>query len=107
RNSCLQCHESYSSLGVPGMLLRSVFTAPNGATLRQFGDYLSDHRSPLEERWGGWYVTGKAGSARHLGNAMVTDPDKPESMISNETLSLESLKGKFDPYAYLSDHSDI
>lgn len=107
RDSCLSCHESYSSLGVPGMLLRSVFTAPNGDPMRQFGDYISDHRSPLEERWGGWYVTGKAGSARHLGNAMVTDNDKPESMVTAETLNLESLKGKFDPYAYLSDHSDI
>src|SRR3981081_1480675 len=38
---------------------------------------------------------------------MVTDADKPESMITDETLNLESLKGKFDPYAYLSTHSDI
>jgi len=107
RDSCLICHESYSSLNVPGMLLRSVFTAPNGDTMRQFGDYVSDHRSPLEERWGGWYVTGRAGSARHLGNTVVTDADRPESMITAETLNLESLNGKFDPYAYLSAHSDM
>jgi hypothetical protein len=107
RDDCLNCHESLSSLGVPGMLLRSVFTAPNGNALRQFGDYLSDHRSPLDERWGGWYVTGKAGSARHLGNAVVTNAEKPESMVTDETLNLESLEGKFDMDASLSRHSDI
>jgi hypothetical protein len=107
RDDCLQCHESLSSLGVPGMLVRSVFTAPDGNAERQFGDYLSDHRSPLDQRWGGWYVTGKAGSARHLGNAVVTNPEKPESMVTNETLNLESLEGKFNIDASLSSRSDI
>src|SRR5215467_1085577 len=57
-NECLTCHNSSNALGVPGMLVRSQFTAPNGAPMRWLGNYLSDHRSPLAERWGGWYVTG-------------------------------------------------
>jgi len=46
RNACLTCHESLSSLGVLGMLVRSVFPAVTGAPIRQLGDFLSDHRSP-------------------------------------------------------------
>jgi hypothetical protein len=66
-----------------------------------------DHRSPLERRWGGWYVTRKHGSARHLGNAVATDSEQPLSMVSDATLNLESLEGRFDTHAYLSPHSDI
>jgi hypothetical protein len=74
KNECLECHDSNDALGVPGMLVRSEFTGPNAMTLRNLGSYNSDHRSPLEERWGGWYVTGRSGSIKHMGNAIVTDP---------------------------------
>src|SRR6202521_1230941 len=107
RDDCLNCHESYSSLGVPGMLVRSVFPAPDGTPMRQFDDYITDHRSPFEQRWGGWYGTGKHGSVRHMGNAIVTDPEKRKSMVAGQALDLESLIGKFDTDAYLSPYSDI
>ena len=106
RNDCFFCHDSNDALGIASMLVRSNFTAPNGMTMRQ-GSYSSDHRSPLEQRWGGWYVTGMSGSIRHRGNAMVTDPSNPESMITDQTLNLPSLVGKFDTDAYLSPYSDI
>jgi hypothetical protein len=107
RDSCLTCHESYSSLGVPGMLVRSVFPASDGAPLRQLGDFQTDHRSPVEQRWGGWYVTGKFGAVHHLGNAVVTNAAWPEAMVTNETLNLESMAGKFDVSGYLSPYSDV
>ena len=107
KNECLECHDSNDALGVPGMLVRSEFTGPNAMTLRTLGSYNSDHRSPLEQRWGGWYVTGKSGSIRHMGNAIVTDPAHPESVATPETLNLDSLRGKFDTDAYLSPYSDI
>jgi hypothetical protein len=106
-DSCLECHLSYSSLGVPGMLVRSVFPAPDGTPIRKLGDYITDDRSPFEQRWGGWYVTGRSGSIRHMGNAIVTDAANPEHMISDQTLNLKSLKGKFNTDAYLSPSSDI
>ncbi len=106
-DECLGCHDSNEALGVPGMLLRSNFTAPNGTALRELGNYLIDHRSPLEQRWGGWYVTGNSGAMRHMGNAMITDPSNPESAITSETLHVDSLMDKFDTTAYLSPYSDI
>jgi hypothetical protein len=107
KNDCLTCHDSYDALGVPGMLVRSNFIGPNAMTLRTLGSYNTDHRSPLEQRWGGWYVTGKGGSIRHMGNAIVTDVNLPELAVGPETLNLDSLRGKFDTSAYLSPYSDI
>ena len=104
QDRCLQCHESFSSLGVPGTLLRSSFVARDGQPLRQLGDYLNDHRSPLQERWGGWYVTGQHVPTGHLGNALVTNPQIAPAV---EAPSLASLQGKFDTSAYLSPYSDI
>jgi hypothetical protein len=106
-DDCLGCHESLDSVGVPGMLVRSFFTAPDGAPIRKLGFSVTDHRTPLAQRWGGWYVTGRSGSIRHMGNAVVTDTDKPDAMVTDDTLNLESLKGKFDTDAYLSPYSDI
>jgi hypothetical protein len=105
QNDCLACHISYATLGVPGMLVRSALPGSDDFPIRRQGDYLTDHRSPLEERWGGWYVTGQSGSVRHLGNIILTNPEAPASSISNETL--QTLSGKFDTSEYLSPYSDI
>jgi hypothetical protein len=107
RDQCLGCHISRNSLDVPGTLVRSVYPAPNGAPINPLGSHLLDHRTRFEERWGGWYVTGSSGSMRHLGNGMVSDPGKPESMVTDKTLNVKTLKGKFDTDAYLSPYSDI
>jgi hypothetical protein len=104
QDRCLLCHESFNSLGVPGTLLRSSFVAPDGQPLRQFGDFLNDHRSPFEERWGGWYVTGKRDSAPHLGNQVVIHPESPPPASAS---ILASLEPKFDTSPYLSRYSDI
>ncbi len=65
---CLVCHESYAALDIPGMLVRSSPVAADGMPNRDQGNYVTDDSSPFEERWGGWFVTGDAGSMKHLGN---------------------------------------
>jgi hypothetical protein len=107
RPACLTCHQVYSTLHVPGMLARSVFVAPDGLPLSQFGSYDVDDRTPFRQRWGGWYVTGTHGSLRHMGNAIVTNVEKRESMITDGTLNRTSLDGVFDARGYLSAESDI
>src|SRR5262249_10350047 len=44
---------------------------------------------------------------RHLGNAIVSDPTNVESMLTDATLNLQTLKGKFETDTYLSPYSDI
>ena len=110
RPACLSCHHVYSTLHVPGMLVRSVFMAPDGLPLGQFGSYDADDRTPFRRRWGGWYVTGAQaaeGSVRHIGNAMVTDREKREAVVSDSTLHPISIETTFDGRGYLSRQSDI
>ena len=107
RDDCLACHRSDATLGVPGMMLRSLYTLPDGRPELILGGFTTDHRSPFEERWGGWYVTGGMSHGRHMGNAMLADPDHPESMITDQTLHVKSLRDKFDTNAYLAPYSDI
>ena len=107
RDSCLQCHAAGGTLGVPGLVVRSMFPEPSGMPLFHAGSFISDHRSPLEQRWGGWYVTGTHGSAKHMGNAVVRDRSKPDQLEAEGTQNLATLEGKFDTGAYLTPHSDI
>jgi len=102
---CLACHYSTATLGVPGFLVRSIPSSANGMIMPWLGNYTTDHRSPLAERWGGWYVTGRGG--RHLGNAPITDRSLQDVRIDDANLNVTSLTGRFDAQRYLSPHSDI
>ena len=104
---CLQCHESYSTLSVPGMLVKSALPSREGMPMFQFGNYLPDHRTRLEERWGGWYVTGGDQSVRHLGNAILVDPFEPPSPDPAVMPRVQPVRLNLDPSAYLSPYSDI
>lgn len=107
RDVCLQCHESRGTLGVPGLLIASVYPDADGMPAFMGAQMLTDHRSRLEERWGGWYVTGTHGDMRHLGNAVGHERDHPEVLDTRGTLNLTSLAKRFDPAGYLSQVSDI
>lgn len=106
-NSCLGCHNSYATLGVPGFLAKSIPSALDGSALPWLGNYLTDHRSPITERWAGWFVTGKTGSSRHLGNAPVVDRTIDDVKVVDANLNLADLRSRFDTAGYLSPHSDV
>jgi hypothetical protein len=107
RDTCLQCHASGATLGVPGLVVRSVYPEPSGMPLFQAGSFVIDHRSPLKERWGGWYVTGTHGAEPHMGNAVVRDRARPDKLETDGTQNVTDLGPKFDTGAYLNGHSDI
>src|SRR6516165_6949461 len=107
RDVCLQCHESKGTLGVPGLLIASVYPDGDGMPAFMGAQMLTDHRSRFEERWGGWYVTGTHGQMRHLGNAVGHERDHPEILDTHGTLNVTSLTNKCNPAGYLSQLSDI
>ena len=107
RDGCVTCHLSANSLEVPGLLVRSMFVAPDGSALPQLGSFVIDHRSPFERRWGGWYVTGTHGAMRHMGNSTVADPARPDAAISAATLNVRTVEARIDAAAYPSPHSDL
>jgi len=104
--SCVQCHTSDATMNVPGWFVGSVYPEKDGLTA--YGPaYTTDHRTPFEIRWGGWYVTGQHNASRHLGNATVTDNSDLGSMVTPASVHVTSLAGRFDLSGYLSTHSDI
>jgi hypothetical protein len=104
---CLGCHYSAAAEGIPGLLLRSIPTASDGAPLPWLGNATMDHRTPPEERWGGWYVTGRIGAQRHLGNLTTLERRAQELPAWDSSRTLTTLEGRFDTSGYLSVHSDI
>jgi hypothetical protein len=107
RDECLQCHASGGTLGVPGVVVRSVFVERSGMPLFQAGGFVTDHRSPLSQRWGGWYVTGTHGPALHMGNVFAEDRDHPDQLDREKGANVIDLKGRIDIGNYLTNSSDI
>jgi hypothetical protein len=88
-------------------MVRSVYAKSDGQPVLGAGTYKSDHSSPLQERWGGWYVTGQHGSQRHLGNLFVRTSDDPRDVDMDQGANVTDLKSHFWTKGYLSGHSDI
>lgn len=106
-HSCLSCHSSGRTQGVPGHLVRSVYPDPGGQPVYNAGSFVTDHTSAMAERWGGWYVTGTHGDQRHLGNAFVRNRQQPEQLDPKEGSNVTDLSDRFDTQAYLTGHSDL
>ena len=107
REDCLHCHMTPVTLGVPGVLFRSVFPSASGVPLPHAPQYDTDSRVPFEKLWGGWYVTGDSGPAPHMGNRIATDEAHAEAMLQGPAVRLDSLDGKCRPDARLTRYSDI
>lgn len=86
-DTCLMCHNTGRTAGVPGMI------EPMGQT------------RPLESRWGGWYVTGHLGTIQHFGNVDIDKLNSGDAMP--RTVTLTSLEKTFDTRGYLTPYSDI
>ena len=113
--NCTVCHDSSTSENpIPRLLMMSVLTAPSGSALR-VPAVLTTDKSPMNERWGGWYVTGTHGAQRHLGNMTVRSAGPDTGTIKDyiPRLNLDAganitdLTTRFDAKPYLSPNSDI
>ncbi len=103
-SDCLSCHGTARTESIPGVLVRSVFPDENGQPLLSLGTFLTDNSSPLRERWGGYYVTGRS-SLPHLGNRTYQESDDRE--LPQESPELMTLAGKIDVSRYPRPTSDI
>lgn len=101
-SECMSCHGTGRTENVPGLLVRSVFPDADGHAILSKGTGLITHQTPVEERWGGYYVTGSI-SLPHLGNTTFTNARESEPALH----SLENLSGKIDTPKYLRPTSDI
>jgi hypothetical protein len=105
--NCLQCHMSAATLNIPGITVSSFYSTDHDSPYGRAGGFATDHRIPLEDRWGGWWVTGTHGSIRHRGNATSDSFGNYSGQSADETQNLTSLSGKFNTAAYPTATSDI
>ena len=103
-NLCMSCHGTTRTEGVPGMLVRSVFPNPDGHPLLAKGTTHVTHETPIPERWGGYYITGRS-SLPHLGNFTYDEQDEDDD--KPRTSDLADLREKIDVTKYLRPTSDI
>jgi hypothetical protein len=75
RPDCMNCHLSRTT-GLPQLRIRSVATASNGALSERFGTRETDDRTPFNQRWAGWFVTGTS-QAPHMGNTVWNERGQP------------------------------
>ena len=106
-DQCISCHLIPGTLNVPGLLATSVIPGPDGSPRFAAAAVIVDSRTPLDQRWGGWYVTGTAGGLQHRGNAIAPNPDQPDALDLRDTENLTSLAGRMDTSAYLEPTSDL
>jgi hypothetical protein len=104
---CLQCHSSPMSENIPGLAVRSVYPMADGYPDLREGTFLTSDQSPIQERWGGWYVTGRHGKLRHMGNAISQRTDNVSVLDRERGANTLTLRHSFDTKPYLTSHSDI
>ncbi len=104
---CVQCHVAPSTRGVPGVMLRSVFTKPSGYQAAGTKAFITGQESPWSERWGGWYVTAARGEQGAMANVTVADAKHPEQLDAAHATNLTNLNGRVNTAAYLTGTSDI
>ncbi len=101
-SDCMSCHGTTRTENVPGMVIRSVFPDESGHSLLALGTLAVSHSTPLDLRWGGYYVTGKS-SIPHLGNRTYVD----EASTKPELQSLKDLSKVIDTSKYPRQTSDV
>ena len=104
---CTQCHIAAGTRGVPGVLLRSIYPTATGTQAPGTKSFINDQETPFDERWGGWYVTGKLGGRTHLGNGAVDEKDLNGPPDQTDTKKLVALSQPFDKSSYLAPDSDV
>jgi hypothetical protein len=106
KNDCLACHLSWDTRGVPGLLTTSMYPLPDDPNAYANG-FTTVQGSPLEQRWGGWWVTGDTGGAQHLGNIPVMPAEKNFGRPRNPKAPLATVEGFFDLKGYPVKTSDV
>ncbi len=106
-SDCLRCHGGTFVRGIPSVFVRSLFTDADGEPMLRHGSEVVDFRTPFEDRWGGWYVTGRHGTALHRGNMFARETNNVLVADLKPGANLTDLAGFFRTEDYPGDGSDI
>jgi hypothetical protein len=106
---CLRCHDTYGLAGdgAPRFLLGSGYTGVDGELVSHEAWILTSQATPLRNRWGGWYATGKHGAQVHLGNIVVEHAEDLQDLEALRVGNVDDLHGILDTSRFLTPYSDI
>jgi hypothetical protein len=105
--TCLTCHVSATTLGVPGMIARSNIVGDDGNVMPRLGGNDVNHQTPHADRWGGWFVTSEGvappyAQRAHEGNITFTTSGNTSNQVF-----VDWLDRRATDEGYLSESSDI
>lgn len=103
---CLECHASSKTLNAPGWLVRSFLTHDDG-DVDLLSGLMVTHRTPIRERWGGYYVTGDTGGQRHRGNLFGAGAAAEPGRTTAAPASVTDLKPFLDVGKFPEPTSDV
>ena len=106
---CLTCHDTWGMAGggVPRFLFLSTLVETTGESLTgRPGDDTTD-RTPIRDRWAGWYVTGQHGKQQHLGNILAEPGTDISEIDALRRGNIDTVNGLFDARPYLTGTSDV
>ena len=109
---CIVCHDSTGATGggIPLVMARSSIYNMNDINLREVSGIGNvNDRTPISERWGGWYVSGLHGEQTHLGNIRLQSAEELPRLNAFLKGNMATLEGQhlFDTSPYPTPTSDI
>ncbi|MFC5457450.1 hypothetical protein [Prosthecobacter fluviatilis] len=67
---CMNCHAGNATRRLPGLIAESLLVSRAGSSLETYRRDVQGHQIPLEDRFGGWHLTGQHNIANHKANVM-------------------------------------
>jgi len=102
------CHSGSATNFLPGPMARSAYVADDGRRIGSVpGHTRMHHGVPLEDRWGGYYVSGAPRSLGHLGNAFATREGGETRLQRPEEPVLTNLGALFESGKYPGPDANV
>ena len=67
---CMNCHAGNATRRLPGLIAESLLVSRAGSSLETFRRDVQGHQIPLEDRFGGWHLTGQHNLSHNHANVM-------------------------------------
>ncbi|WP_395742403.1 hypothetical protein [Prosthecobacter sp.] len=67
---CMNCHAGNATRRLPGLIAESLLVSRAGSSLETYRRDVQGHQIPLEDRFGGWHLTGQHNLLHNHANVM-------------------------------------
>jgi hypothetical protein len=67
---CMNCHAGNATRRLPGLIAESLLVSRAGSSLETYRRDVQGHQIPLEDRFGGWHLTGEHNLTKNRANVM-------------------------------------